>query len=459
MKKLTRYILAEHIAPFLFAFLTITFLLVIDYVPKIIDHVIDKDISVWVALELVALNLAWMLALSIPMSVLVAVLMAFGRLTSDFEVTAMKASGINLMRIVFPLLIAGGVITYGMVQFNDRILPDLNKQARHLWGDIAAMRPTLVFRSGIFITDIPGYLVLIDEIDHKTSRVEGVRINETKKPTQPQIIVAEYGFMKMMDNNRTMQFTLYNGEVHELDTEEPKNYRRLDFEQQVINISGTGSELKRTDSEYRTDREMGIGQMQQNVDRAKLAIGPFERKIESTVGAKADFLFADTFAFPVGDLSTDTAAFRIVRRDAEAFYRAVQRNADQIEAQQRIVNKYSIEIYKKYSIPAASLAFILIGVPLAVVTRRSGMGVAISISILLFVVYWAFLIGGEDLADNGIVSPFLAMWSANILIGAIGVYLLYKVVRERQVFSWFRESPVKKQKKIEQRLQGDDTKT
>ncbi|MCK4573441.1 MAG: LptF/LptG family permease, partial [candidate division Zixibacteria bacterium] len=119
MKILTRYILKEHIAPFFFAFFTITFLLIIDYVPKITDHVIDKDISVWVALELIALNLAWMLALSVPMSVLVATLMAFGRLTSDFEITAIKSSGVNILRVLFPLLVAGSVLTYGMIEFND----------------------------------------------------------------------------------------------------------------------------------------------------------------------------------------------------------------------------------------------------------------------------------------------------------------------------------------------------
>ncbi len=444
MKKLTRYILIEHIAPFLFAFFTITFLLVIDYVPKIIDHVIDKDLSIWVALELVGLNLAWMLALSVPMSVLVAVLMAFGRLTSDMEITAIKASGINLLRIILPLLVAGGAITYGMIQFNDRILPDLNKQARHLWGDIAAMRPTLVFRSGIFITDIPGYLVLIDDIDHKTSRVDGVRINETKNARQPRIIVAEYGYLQMLNNNRTMQFTLYNGEVHELDTEKPENYRRTDFESQVINIGETGSELKRTDSEYRTDREMGLEQMRGNVERAQAAIPPFEEKIQASLAARADMLFADTFSWPMKDVRSDSAALHVVQRDAEALSRTVERNREQVAAQQRIVNKYQIEIYKKYSIPAASLAFILIGAPLAVMTRRGGMGVAIAISILLFVVYWAFLIGGEDLADRGLISPFVAMWSANILIGAIGLYLLYKVVTEQPVLAWLRGSKKRK---------------
>jgi len=439
MKKLTRYILIEHIAPFFFAFFTITFLLVIDYVPKIIDHVIDKDLSIWVALELVGLNLAWMLALSVPMSVLVAVLMAFGRLTSDFEVTAIKASGINLMRVLIPLLIAGGVITAGMIQFNDKVLPDLNKKARHLWGDIATMRPTLKFRSGIFITDIPGYLVLIDHVDHKTSRVEGVRITETKDRSKPQIIVAKYGYMRMLDHNKTMQFTLFDGEVHELDVKEPENYRKLDFKEHVIYIRDVGAELKRTDSDYRTDREMGLEEMRANVAQANTAIVPFREKIIKTIEVRADYLFADTFAFPAAQVKSDSAAYAIATKDAEGFYRSVQRSQEQIIAQQRVMNKYKIEIYKKYSIPAASLAFILIGAPLAIMTRKGGMGVAIAISIGLFVVYWAFLIGGEDLADRGLWSPFWAMWSANILIGAAGVYLLYKVVTEKPLFAWFRE--------------------
>ena len=102
------------------------------------------------------------------------------------------------------------------------------------------------------------------------------------------------------------------------------------------------------------------------------------------------------------------------------------------------MDKYRIEIYKKYSIPAASLAFVLIGAPLGIMTRRGGMGMAIAISIALFIVYWAFLIGGEDMADRGLVSPFIAMWSANILLGAIGLYLLYVVVTEKPVLAWFR---------------------
>lgn len=439
MKILQRYILKEHIAPFFFALFIITFLLIIEYVPKIVDQVIDKDLSIWVVLELIGLNLAWMLALSVPMSVLVATLMAFGRLTADFEVTAIKSSGINLLQLLIPLLIAASILTGVMIWFNDAVLPDLNKRARMLWGDISAMRPTLVFRSGVFVTEIPGYLVQLDHIDHATSRVEGVRITETKNPTKPRLIIAEYGYLKSMDNGKNLQFTLYNGELHSMDLENPANYRKVDFENQVINIGGTGSELVRTESEYRTDREMPIDTMKQQVITNLKQMEPLRASSYNSLKEKFTFLFSDTFAPPSKALMTDSTARTSLQSDILVLVKSLERNIQQLESRQKAVAKFQIEIYKKYSIPSASLAFVLIGAPLAIMARKGGMGIAISISILLFIIYWAFLIGGEDLADRGILSPFIAMWGANILLGTIGIYLIYIVVTEKPVFGFFRQ--------------------
>jgi lipopolysaccharide export system permease protein len=438
MKILQRYILREHIAPFFFALFIITFLLIIEFVPKIVDQVIDNDISVWVVLELIGLNLAWMLALSVPMSVLVATLMAFGRLTSDFEITAIKSSGINLLHLLIPLLIAASILTGVMIWFSDAILPDLNRRARILSGDISAMRPTLVFRSGVFITEVPGYLVQLDHVDHATSRVEGVRITETKNPTKPRLIIAEYGFLKAMDNGRNLQFTLYNGEVHSLDLENPANYRKVDFANQVINIGGTGSELVRTNSSYRTDREMPIDTMRQQVMNNLEQMEPLKASSLNSLKEKFTYLFSDSFKTQSKAIMSDSTARVSVQTDAMVLMRTLERNVQQLESRQRAVAKFQIEIYKKYSIPAASLAFVLIGAPLAIMTRKGGMGLAISISILLFIVYWAFLIGGEDMADRGVVSPFWAMWSANILMTILGIYLIYVVVSEKPIFSFFR---------------------
>ncbi len=439
MKILSRYILKEHIAPFFFAFFTITFLLVIDYVPKITDSVMDKDISVWIALELLALNLAWMLALSVPMSALVATLMAFGRLTSDFEITAIKASGINMLRILIPVLMAGGVLTYGMGQFNDKILPDLNKKARELRGDIKAMRPTLIFRSGVFISDIPGYLVMIDKIDHTTSRVENIRITDTKNPSKPKIIIAEYGYLKMTDGNKNMQFDLFNGEIHSLDINESENSRKVNFKNQIINVSGTGSELKRNESSSRSDREKSISAMQKIVDRSAEQLAPNREKIMNKLSKHIEYLFSDTFASIDTISVNDSTAQQFVKNSMVNLMRSIENNRKNINHAKARIAKFKVEIYKKYSIPGAIIAFILIGAPLGIMSKKKGMGIAITISITLFIFYWASLIAGEDIADRGLLSPFWSMWGANFLLGTIGVYLLYLVVTEKPIFSYFRK--------------------
>ncbi|MCK4606913.1 MAG: LptF/LptG family permease, partial [candidate division Zixibacteria bacterium] len=146
----------------------------------------------------------------------------------------------------------------------------------------------------------------------------------------------------------------------------------------------------------------------------------------------------DSLAWHKEGEMTDSAAYEEIRANASAFARKVERGKRQILAQRKTANKYNIEIHKKYSIPAASLAFVILGAPLAVLSRRGGMGLAIAISIFLFIVYWAFLIGGEDLADRGLMSPFWAMWGANVLMGVLGLYLLYVVVSEKPVLAYFR---------------------
>ncbi|MCH9032259.1 MAG: LptF/LptG family permease, partial [candidate division Zixibacteria bacterium] len=136
MKVLTKYALKEHITPFLFAFFVTTFVLILETLPRLVSLVIDKSVSIWIVLELIGLNLAWMLALSTPMSILVATISAFGRLGSDSEMMAMKASGVNPVRILVPVVLASIAIAGIMIHFNDQILPGLNHKARVLMGDI-----------------------------------------------------------------------------------------------------------------------------------------------------------------------------------------------------------------------------------------------------------------------------------------------------------------------------------
>ncbi len=437
--RLSRYILREHIGPFLFGFVIITFILIIDFVPNLVDMIVGKELPTSVILRVFIYQMGWMIALSVPMSVLVATLMAFGRLTSDFEITAIKSAGIPVVRIIYPVALAACVISYGLVQFSNHVLPDLNHRARVLMQDIKRMRPTLQMRSGAFVTDISGYIILIDSVDHKTSNLTGVKIMETDRSKgSPRTIVAQSGHLTFTNNGRDLIFDLQDGEIHEFDPKDPEKYRRLAFANQRLVISDISQEFEESDDQYRTDREKSAQRMLEDIMKWESGIAPSRTRIAEMVGERIDKYFSAGFPQSPDTLEPDYMALTELSRIMQSDAHVISRERENIATQQDLINSYYVEVYKKYSIPVACIVFVLIGAPLGIIARRGNLGISIGISLGLFVLYWAFLIGGEDLADRGIISPFWAMWSANILIGAVGLYLIYIVSFEKPFWAIFR---------------------
>jgi len=113
----------------------------------------------------------------------------------------------------------------------------------------------------------------------------------------------------------------------------------------------------------------------------------------------------------------------------------VMKNDDPVKNKRKI-NSYMVEVHKKYSIPIACLVFVLIGAPLGVRVHRGGLGVAAGLSVLFFLVYWAFLIGGEDLADRSFITPAMAMWAPNIVMGILGFFLIRSTIREAKIIDF-----------------------
>lgn len=436
---LARYVLREHIGPFIFAFIIITFILIIDFIPQLVDLVVGKDLSTAVILRVFFYQMGWMIALSVPMSVLVATLMAFGRLTGDFEIIAIKSSGIHIIRLIWPVILAASVLGVGLVYFNNDVLPDMNQRARLLMQDVRRMRPTLQIRSGAFMTDIPGYIILIDSVDYTTSYLQGVKILELAKGNEaPRTIVAQRGFLTFSNNGRDLIFDLFDGEIHEFDRKNPEEYRRLAFQSQRIVVSDVSDQFEESSDAFRTDREKSSKQMLEDVRKWQIGIQPHRDKIENYVEERINRLMGDSVPVSPDTLIADSIALTNLTREEEALMRNIAREVSGISSQSRLINAYYVEIYKKYALPVACLVFVLIGAPLGVLAKRGNMGISIGISLGLFIIYWAFLIGGEDLADRQIISAFWAMWSANILIGLAGIYLIYIVSTEKSIWSLFK---------------------
>lgn len=441
---ITRYVLKEHIGPFLFALATIVFVFILNIVFRDLGKLLGKGISALVILEFFFLNIAWILALAIPMAVLIGTLMSFGRLSADNEITALKASGVNLYRMIFPVLIAACILCVLMERFNNCVLPDFNHRVKVLYSDISKKRPTLTLEPHVFFNDVNDLSILVHKIEKEDSLRE-VIIYDTSDPELSKTIFAESGHLKI--EGERMVLTLYDGEVHEIDNRNYENYRRLKFEKQVISHDIPNLELKRSNTQHRGDREKSAGMMRADIAVNRETIQKREQRIRSFVASDMKKVLPGSI-WKVNDDSTaaivSSAALarkysiHDIRSRAKRAYQQVQSENRVIEGSMKSIRRKQVEIHKKYAIPVACIVFVLIGAPLGILARRSGLATGWGMSLLFFMIYWIFLIGGEQLADRGIISTFVAMWFPNVLVGFAGILLVVRTVREMTEIPWER---------------------
>ncbi len=434
------YLLRAHIGPFLFSLCTLMFLFLLQFVMKFIDQLVGKGLSPWVIIELVALNLSWMLVLAVPMSVLVATLMAFGDLSSRNEITAMKASGVSIYRMMLPVLIVSGIVAVLLVWFNNYVLPESNHRLKTLTIDIHRKKPMLTLVDGVFCQDIAGYSILVRKSIQKTNDLEGVTIYDYTNPSMNVVITAERGTMSFSPDFRKFIMDLQDGEINELNLQNMESYRRIRFTSHriVMDVEGFDFERSAENAFSRGDRELSAQAMRVIVDSLQhqedRMSGEVQTMMARDIARKLQGAI-DSTAVPVPIHPLEPPALAALNR-ARLLSNAVSTQLYQIDFLDRQIDQYLVEIYKKYSIPAACLVFVLVGLPLGVMARRGGFGVAATLSLGFFVLYWACLIGGEKLADRDILSPFAGMWSANIIIGIVGLYLTIRIGRENLVINW-----------------------
>lgn len=401
---LYRYVFKAHVGPFLFSFVIITFILVMDIIFQIADLIIGKNLDLFIVLEVFFLNLAWIVAVSIPMSVLVATLMAFGRLSADNEVTAFKAGGVSFLQMVSPVLVSGILLGTGHLYFMDVILPEANYRARSLMNDIHRARPTLLFTEGIFMKDIPGYSILIDRVNPRNNEIHSITIYETANMRFPRLMTAKSGEFNVNETGNRLDLMLYDGELLQQDESSGRYFKEV-FERQRFSIRTEPTGVQRSEAGTRGDRELNIEMMRDKIDEWQREIDEVAAHLEP------------------GPVPPEAKADSVEVARAKA-----QRT---VSLRQRQKNSYIVEIHKKYAISAACLVFVLIGAPLGVRLRRGSIGVSVGVSLCFFLLYWACLLGGEELADRGLFDPVWAMWAANIVIGVPGTFLVWFTGRDR----------------------------
>jgi lipopolysaccharide export system permease protein len=454
---ISRYILRAHIGPFLFGSCTVMFVFLLQFLMNYLNQFLGKGLGTWLIVQLIALNLAWMVTLAVPMGVLVATLMAFGNLSASNEVVIIKSSGGSLLRMMIPVLLAGVVLSLSLFWFNDKVLPDANFRALALMTDIQRKKPTFAVEKGQFSTQIEGYSILARRIDSATNTMLGVTIYDNTKFDRLNVVSADSGVINFSSNFNKLVLNLKHGEIHQLNQQNFGDYRTISFDTHRIIMEASGFDFKRSDDNTyaRGDRTMCIADMQAIVRRndsvaaisrervrtqtdrhLRYAQGRFDSVLTSEIRT-IQIQYTPQLATPAMTDSArrvqDSLRNRVITRE-EATWRVESRltglramldnDAFQMRDRELESDRYLVEIHKKYVIPAACFIFVLLGCPLGIITRRGNFGVSGAITLIFYVIYWAFLMVGERLADRGIMPPWLSMWLADIVLGALGVVLV-----------------------------------
>jgi len=402
------------------------------FIIRTIDQLVGKGLSLWVISQLIVLNLAWIVTLAVPMAVLVSTLMAFGSLSSNNEITIMRTSGISLFKLMIPILVLVGILTYLMVLFNNDVLPEANHQAKILLGDISRTKPTFFLEPGKFTEELTGTKILVKKTFENSNRLENIYIYDYTNPKERNLITAKSGDIGFTSDFKNIVMNLEDGEIHQLNNLNfSGKYRRLEFTKHriIFDAEGFGFQRSSENAFMRGDRELSAKDMRYQVDSLNLVITKNEEytiiDISATLNRLAQFKFPDTVTHITNTASAkDTSLILFKKIAGIPAQLKLMKDFDYRISEQ--TDSLLVEIYKKYSIPFACMIFALIGAPLGYRVKKGGFGVAAGLSLLFFLVYWIGLIGGEKLADRNLLSPFLGMWIVNILLGVFGLYFMLK---------------------------------
>lgn len=468
----------------------LTSLLLLNYVAKQLPNLVGKGLPASVIVEFIALSLPFTIAMTLPMAVLVSTLHAFSRLAADSEITAFKASGMALPRLMLPVVVSGLILSALMVFFNDRVMPAANYELQSLMNDIARKKPTFALRPQVINEVSPTRLFLqAGQLRGGESEMRDVTIYDFSDGQRRRTIRADSGHVELSADGRDLLLTLRHGYVIEINRTEMDRLQRVFFETNFVRVRGIGNDLERsTLAGEKSDRERTVCELELQLraavqQRDSLAAGI--RRLDSTVtlnrppaaassgalycrllrmlspntahaaavgsAASAGLQGGDSAGTAVAGLQrgdsagTAAAAGDSIRKPSAAILLPSPEPAEtyatptpvllegmklQLASAQRVINGNQVEIEKKFAIATACVIFALLGAPIAFRFPRGGVGLTIGVSLAVFGVYYVGLIAGEELARRGMLPAFVAMWTTNGALLLIGVVLTARLGRE-----------------------------
>ena len=276
MKIINRYVLKEHIGPFVFALSALTSLLLLQVIARRFGDLVGKGLSWQVITEFFLLSFPYVIAMTLPMAVLVAVLYAFSRLASENEVTALKAGGISTRSLLWPALIASTLLAIFMLWFNDQVLPRANHQLATLQIAIFRTKPTFALKPQVIntIKESQLYLSAGYIAEDQSGRLHDVQIYDVSDPSRRKTIYADSGTLAFASNKRDLDLHLYSGVMITVPNDKSGQVNRIYYQQNQLKVRDVGGSFDplSADTTSKSDREMSICEMQKQYEIAHVRV-------------------------------------------------------------------------------------------------------------------------------------------------------------------------------------------
>jgi len=365
-KIISRYIFREIALPFFLILFVLTFVLLMGKILQIMDLMVNKGISVVDILHLVMLIMPSFLMFTIPIALLVSILIAMGTFSADNEITALKAAGVSLLQIYYPVAVASLLTFICTIVIGYYLVPQSNFATKKLLFELATQNASIGIKEKVFNSDFKDLLVYADKIPANGEYMEGVIISDKRSTEEQNTIIARKAFLVADTKRMIVKLRLENGSIHTV-SPDLKNYRKVDFRiyDLILDLSTT---LATYSEEYKSSTEMTLTELLERMKKPGL----------------------------------DGSAIR----------------------------ELAIEVHKKFSIPLSCIFFGLLALPLGITSHRAVKSRGFAVGIIIVAAYYLLRIGGEALAETGRLSPAVGVWTPNVIFAIIGVLLFYFAYRE-----------------------------
>jgi len=450
-------------------FFIILFILIMQFLWKYIDDLVGKGLDIVTLGELLFYFAISFMPMALPLAILLAALMTFGNMGENFELTALKSSGISLQRIMLPLIVLIILISVGAFFFSNNILPYSNLKSRSLLHDIQKQRPELNIQPGSFYNGIDGFSIKIAEKDPGTNLMHNILIYDHRdKKGNISVTYADSGYMKITPNELNLIFNLYNGHSYSEMQQDNRNknqrrnktypHRHDQFGEETIIFDLTGFGLNRSNEDlFKSHYSMlNLYGLEYYRDSFSIILNDRKELFTKTMLAsnllkypnfiimkpeKEDVRVVKTLDFRpqerLKDLSTEKQ--RIVISQALVNAKAAKKNVTDSKTsivwRAKTIKRYEIEWQRKFTLSFACFIFFFIGAPLGAIIRKGGLGTPVVVSVLFFVIYYVISLMGEKFAREMVITPFEGMWASSFILLPLGIFLTYKATTDSVIMN------------------------